>query len=293
MKERPSLHALALFLATVEHGTMTAAAEAEGIAQPAISVHIRNLERFYATPLVERSGRRVRPTAAGELAAAYARRILGLVDEFGEALADLEGLHGGRLVVGASATVAETWLPAVLGRFRRAHPAVELQVRLGNSEHILHDVRERSLAFGIIGRREDDPFLLVRPVFEDRLELCAAADNSLVGVAGLQLADLAHETFVLREPGSATREAVLSCMRTIGFAPANEVQLGSNEAVKRAVAAGLGVGVLSARTLDVDVRAGDIATVPCGDWDCRRQFWLVRRADRMLSSAERAFLALL
>ena len=69
MKERPSLHALALFLATVEHGTMTAAAEAEGIAQPAISVHIRNLERFYATPLVERSGRRVRPTAAGELVA--------------------------------------------------------------------------------------------------------------------------------------------------------------------------------------------------------------------------------
>jgi DNA-binding transcriptional LysR family regulator len=293
MKERPSLHALALFLATVEHGTMTAAAEAEGIAQPAISVHIRNLERFYATPLVERSGRRVRPTAAGELAAAYARRILGLVDEFGEALADLEGLHGGRLVVGASATVAETWLPAVLGRFRRAHPAVELEVRLGNSEHILHDVRERFLGFGIIGRREDDPSLLVRPVFEDRLELFTAADNPLAGAAGLHLTDLAREVFVLREPGSATREAVLSCMRTIGFAPANEVQLGSNEAVKRAVAAGLGVGVLSARTLDVDVRAGDIATVPCANWDCRRQFWLVRRADRMLSSAERAFLALL
>jgi DNA-binding transcriptional LysR family regulator len=293
MKERPSLHALALFLATVEHGTMTAAAEAEGIAQPAISVHIRNLERFYATPLVERSGRRVRPTAAGELAAAYARRILGLVDEFGEALADLAGLHGGRLVVGASATVAETWLPAVLGRFRRAHPAVELEVRLGNSEHILHDVRERFLGFGIIGRREDDPLLLVRPVFEDRLELFTAADNPLAGDAGLHLTDLAREVFVLREPGSATREAVLSCMRTIGFAPANEVQLGSNEAVKRAVAAGLGVGVLSARTLDVDVRAGDIATVPCANWDCRRQFWLVHRADRMLSSAERAFLALL
>jgi DNA-binding transcriptional LysR family regulator len=293
MKERPSLHALALFLATVEHGTMTAAAEAEGIAQPAISVHVRNLERFYATPLVERSGRRVRPTAAGELAAAYARRILGLVDEFGEALADLAGLHGGRLVVGASATVAETWLPAILGRFRRAHPAVELEVRLGNSERILHDVRERFLGFGIIGRREDDPSLLVRPVFEDRLELFTAADSPLAGAAGLHLTDLAREVFVLREPGSATREAVLSCMRTIGFAPANEVQLGSNEAVKRAVAAGLGVGVLSARTLDVDVRAGDIATVPCANWDCRRQFWLVRRADRMHSSAERAFLALL
>jgi DNA-binding transcriptional LysR family regulator len=293
MKERPSLHALALFLATVEHGTMTAAAETEGIAQPAISVHVRNLERFYGTSLVERSGRRVRPTAAGELLATHTRRILGLVDEVGQALADLEGLHGGRLVVGASATVAETWLPAVLGRFRRTHAGVELEVRLGNSEHILQGVRERSLGFGIIGRREDDPALLVRPVFEDRLELFVAADSPIADAPGLFLSDLSRETFVLREPGSATRETVLSCMRASGFAPANEVQFGSNESVKRAVAAGFGVGVLSARTLDVDVRAGDVGIVPCTDWDCRRQFWLIHRVDRVLSRAEQAFLALL
>jgi DNA-binding transcriptional LysR family regulator len=293
MKERPSLHALELFLATVEHGTMTAAAEAEGIAQPAISVHIRNLERFYAMPFVERSGRRVRPTAAGELLALHTRRILGAVDELGYALADLDGLRSGRLVVGASATVAETWLPEVLGRFRRAHPAVDLEVRLGNSEHVLHGVHERSLGFGLIGRPVDDPALLSRPVFEDRLELFAMADSPLAGATELDLADLSNETFVLREPGSATREAVLGCMQAFGFAPAKEVQFGSNEAVKRAVAAGLGVGVLSARTLDVDVRAGDVAIVPCGDWVCRRQFWLVRRTDRILSRADQTFLSLL
>ncbi len=293
MKERPSLHALALFLATVEHGTMTAAAEAEGFAQPAISVHIRNLERFYAMPLVERSGRRVRPTAAGEVVATHVRRILGGVDELGYALADLDGLRSGRLVVGASATVAETWLPEVLGRFRRAHPAVELEVRLGNSEHVLHGVHERSLGFGLIGRPVDDPVLLSRPVFEDRLELFVAADSPLAGAVDLHLTDLSNETFVLREPGSATREAVLGCMQAFGFAPAKEMQFGSNEAVKRAVAAELGVGVLSARTLDVDVRAGDLSIVPCVDWDCRRQFWLVRRTDRILARADQTFLALL
>ncbi len=293
MKERPSLHALALFLATVEHGTMTAAAEAEGIAQPAISVHVRNLERFYAMPLVERSGRRVRPTAAGELLARHTRRILGAVDELEYALADLEGLRSGRLVVGASATVAETWLPEVLGRFRRAHPGVDLEVRLGNSEHVLQGVHDRSLGFGLVGRPVDDPALLSRAIFEDRLELFAAADSPLAGAAGLGLTDLAYETFVLREPGSATREAVLGCMQAFGFAPAQEMQFGSNEAVKRAVAAGLGVGVLSARTLDVDVRAGDVAIVPCADWVCRRQFWLVRRTDRLLAPADQTFLALL
>jgi DNA-binding transcriptional LysR family regulator len=293
MKEHPSLHALALFLATVEHGTMTAAAEAEGIAQPAISVHIRKLERYYGMPLVERSGRRVRPTAAGEQLATHVRRILGLVDEAEQALTDLAGLRGGRLVVGASATVAETWLPVMLGRFRRRYPAVALAVRSGNSEQVLQAVHERAVGFGIIGRPDDDPALLVQPVFEDRIELFVAANHPLAGAAGLSLHDLAQTPFVLREAGSATRETVLRCMREANFAPAHAVHLGSNEAVKRAVAAGLGMGVLSAGTLDVDMRAGDVRIVPCADWDCHRQFWLVRRADRVLSRAEQTFLTLL
>ena len=292
MKERPSLHALALFLAVVEHGTMTAAAEAEGIAQPAISVHLRNLERFYGAALMERSGRRVRPTATGELVAAQTRRILDLVDDLGHAVTDLEGVRGGRLVVGASATVAETWLPEVLGRFRRAHPAVEIEVRLGNSEHVVREVRERALAFGIVGKPGPDPVLVARSVFDDALALFAAADHPLL-CREARLADLEGETLVLREPGSATRELAVGCLAAGGVQPSREVQLGSNEAVKRAVAAGLGVGILSARAVDVDVRAGDVALLPVAGWDCRRRFWLVQRRDRLLSRAEEAFLRFL
>ncbi len=293
MKERPSLHALALFLAVVEHGTMTAAAEAEGIAQPAISVHVRNLERFYGAPLLERSGRRVRLTTAGELVATHTRRLIGLVDDLGDAIADLEGLRGGRLVVGASATVAETWLPDVLGRFRGAHPAVELDVRLGNSEHVLREVRDRALAFGIVGKPESDPDLVARAVFDDSLAIFAAVDHPLLRRGPLRLTDLAAETVVLREPGSATRELTVGCLAARGFRPAQTVHLGSNEAVKRAVAAGLGIGILSARAVDVDVRAGDVTILSCQGWECRRRFWLVHRRDRLLSRAEEAFLRLL
>ena len=293
MIERPSLHALAVFLAVVDHGTMTAAAEAEGLAQPAISVHVRNLERFYGVPLMERSGRRVRPTDAGEVVAAYTRRLLGLADELGQAIADIENLRGGRLVVGASATVAETWLPVILGEFRRNHPEVAVEVRLGNSDHILRMVRERSLAFGIVGRPEDDPHLLAKPVFEDRLVLFVASDSAYSSRSSIRLTDLMGEPFVLRELGSATREAVLACLKSTQSVPKEVVQLGSNEAVKRAVAAGLGIGILSERTLDVDVRAGDVSVLECVDWDCRRRFWLVHRADRLLSRAEQAFLGLL
>src|SRR5687767_7721693 len=129
MIERPTLHALTLFLAAVDQGTMTSAAELEGISQPAISTQIKVLERYYGTTLLQRTGRGVAPTATGEVVADYARRILTLVDELGRAIADLESLHTGRLVIGASSTVGEQFLPAHLGRFHAAHPGVALEVR--------------------------------------------------------------------------------------------------------------------------------------------------------------------
>lgn len=292
MFERPSLHALAVFLAVVDHGTMTAAAEAEGIAQPAISVHVHNLERYFGVPLMERDGRRLRPTEAGEVVAAYTRRLLGLTDEMAQEVADLDMLRGGRLVIGASATVAETWLPPLLGRFHSDYPAVALEVRLGNSDHVLHGVRDRSLGFGLIGQPKSDTNLVTQPVLEDRLSLFVAANSAYLSQQ-IQLADLLTEPFVLREHGSATREVVLRCLESSEVMPGQIIELGSNEAVKRSVAAGLGVGILSERTLDVDVRAGDVGILDCADWDCRRQFWLVHRADRLLSRAEQAFLQLL
>src|SRR5690349_8128332 len=101
MRELPSLHALALYLAVVEHGTMMAAAEAEGIGQPGISAQIKSLEGYFRTPLMERSGRRVRPTAAGHVVADYARRFLDLANELDRMLVDHAVAHRGQLVLGA------------------------------------------------------------------------------------------------------------------------------------------------------------------------------------------------
>lgn len=293
MIERPSLHALALYLAVVEHGTMIAAAEAEGISQPAISTQVKSLEGYYRTPLLERRGRRVYPTPAGQIVANSARRILNLVAELDRAIADLDELRAGELVVGASATVGETVLPEVLGRFQRAYPAVEVALRLGNSQDIVRAIHERGLSFGVVGRPVEDTDLVAQPVFEDHLDLFVRPNHPACARRSLRLADLAAETFVLREPDSATRELALTCLTARAFVPAHVLQLGSNEAVKRAVAAGLGIGILSAYTLSVDQRVGDIAPLHLLDWDCRRQFWLVQRRDGILSRAEKAFLHLL
>ncbi|HEV2123902.1 MAG TPA: LysR substrate-binding domain-containing protein, partial [Chloroflexota bacterium] len=205
MRERPSLHALAVYLAVVEHGTMTAAAEVEGISQPAISAHIKGLERFFGTPLMERSGRRVIPTAAGDIVADYSRRILGLADDLSRSIADLEGLQTGKLVIGASSTVGEQLLPEVLGTFRRLYPAIDLALSIGNSGEVIQAVRERTFDLGIVGRIEDDPELVARPVFDDHLEIFAAPDSPYLQRQGLRVADLDCDTFVFRESGSATR----------------------------------------------------------------------------------------
>lgn len=292
MIERPSLHAMEIFLAVVDHGTMTAAAEVEGVAQPAISVHIRNLERFFGVPLLERQGRNVRPTPYGEVLASYTRRMLDLVDELGTALQRIEGLETGRLVIGASATVAETWLPQVLGHYRQAYPGIELEVIIGNSGRVLQDLRDRHIGIAVVGRADDAPDLVAIPVFRDILKVFAAVDSPWSRRASLRIADLQEETFVLREPGSATRDFMFGCLEASGVTPRRTIQLGSNEAVKRAVAAGLGIGILSAQTLDVDVRSGDVVLLTCDDWECHRQFWIVQRADRMASRAEAAFMEL-
>lgn len=293
MRELPSLHALAVFLAVVEHGTMTAAAEAEGISQPAISAHLRGLEGYFGTPLMERSGRRVRPTPAGLIVADYTRRLLRLADELARTIDDLEGLRTGRLVIGASTTVGEQLLPELLGRFHRLYPGVRISLSIGNTDEIFQAVKERIFDLGFVGRAPADDALDAQAVFTDHLEIFVAPDSPLAGRADLRPADLDGATFVLREPGSATRDLALRCLALAGCAPGETIELGSNEAVKRAVSAGLGIGVLSTHSVSIDRQAGAVVSLRCADWECSRSFWLIRRTDRLLTRAERAFIELL
>lgn len=180
MIERPSLHALALFLAVVEHGSMTASAKAGGISQPAISTQIKVLERYYGTVLLQRTGRGVVPTATGELVAGYARRIMGLIDELGRAVSDLEGLRAGRLVIGASSTVGEQLLPEHLGRFHAAYPGVALEVRIGNTGEITAAVLTRELDFAFVGSPPQTDELSAEPIFTDRVVAFVAPGDPLV-----------------------------------------------------------------------------------------------------------------
>jgi DNA-binding transcriptional LysR family regulator len=290
--ERPSLHALAVYLAVIDHGTMTAAAEREGISQPAISAQVKGLERFYGTTLLQRSGRGVVPTATGLVVADSTRQILAQIDALGRAVADLEGLTTGRLVIGASSTVGEQFLPVHLGRFHAAHPGVALEVRIGNTGEITAAVVSRELDIAFVGRAPADDELIAEPVFADEIVAFVAPGDPLLRHAPIEPAALSGHQVVLRERGSATRDLALHCLAMTGCEPGHVIELGSNEAVKRAVEARLGIGLLSTHTIETERLAGLLVDLPIAGWVCERSFWLIRRRDRVLTRAEQAFLAL-
>ena len=293
MIERPTLHALAIFRAVIAHGTMSAAAEVEGLSQPAISAQIKALERYYGAPLLERHGRGIRPTPAGRLVDDYASRVLALVDELGRGVADLEDLAAGELIVGASSTVGEQFLPTYLGQFHAAYPNVRLSVRIGNSAAISERVSARELDFAIVGEQPADPELVSEPIFEDQVVPFVAPDDPLLRQTPIAPLALCGRQFVMRETGSATRALAERCLYGTSCGPGHVIELGSNEAVKRAVEAGLGIGLLSTHTIAAERLAGLLVDLPVMGWDCRRSFWLIRRHDRALTRAEEAFLALL
>jgi len=271
---------------------MTAAGEAEGISQPAISAQIKVLERYYGSTLLQRTGRGIAPTATGHVVAHHARRILALVDELDRLVGDLEGLKSGRLVIGASSTVGEQFLPVHLGRFHAAYPNVALEVRIGNSGEITAAVATRELDFAFVGRPPRDDELIAEPVFADQVIAFVAPGDPLLRDAPIDPATLSGRQYVLRERGSATRDLALHCLAAAGCEPAHVIELGSNEAVKRAVGAGLGIGLLSTHAIEAERLAEFLVDLPIVGWECGRSFWLIRRRDRVLTRAEQVFLAL-
>ncbi|HEV2129107.1 MAG TPA: LysR substrate-binding domain-containing protein, partial [Thermomicrobiales bacterium] len=265
----------------------------EEISQPAITAQIKALERYFGTQLLERGGRGARLTPSGQLVADYGQRVLALVDELGRAVADLEQLAAGQLVIGASSTVGEQLLPAYLGRFHHQYPGVALEVRIGNTDEIIERVLHREIDLAFVGRTPSNDNLTAEPVFADDIVAFVAPGDPRLASAPLSPSALNGQQFVMREEGSATRELAERCLRSAGCSPGHIVELGSNEAVKRAVEAGLGVGLLSTHAIEAERLAELLVDLPLSPWSCHRSFWLIARRDRLLTRAEQAFLALI
>jgi DNA-binding transcriptional LysR family regulator len=240
-----TLHRLELFLAVLDSGGIARAAEARRLSQPAVSEHLRGLEAYFGVRLFERAGRGVRPTAAAHLLEPFARQALGLLASAEQAAVELRGLRAGAVAVGASTTPGTYLLPAVLGRFHAAHPGIALTLRIGDTRVIEGWVAAGSIELGVIGEAPLRPGLAAEPWTKDELVAIVARRHPLARRRALPASALAGEPYISREEGSSTRAVAERFFAELGVTLRPAMELGSTEAVREAVAAGLGVSVVS------------------------------------------------
>jgi LysR family transcriptional regulator, low CO2-responsive transcriptional regulator len=267
---------LRTFLALARAGSVRAAAAELVVTEPAVSAAVAALERDLGCRLVEREGRGLRLTPQGATLAGYAAEMLGLADQ---ARHDVRG--GGRLRLGAVTTAGEYLAPALLKAFSAPHPDVELSLLVGNRLQILEALERREIDIAIGGTPPPGHGIEGRAFLDYRLVVVAAP--------GATPRDLSAQTWLLREPGSGTRDTVLGYLASAGIEPQAVMTLGSNGAIKQAAAIGLGVTLLSAHAAARELAAGTLRRVPAPLAPLRRSWFTLRRESGPRPAAAEAF----
>ncbi|MCL6517182.1 LysR family transcriptional regulator [Alicyclobacillus sp.] len=252
---------LEVFISVMEHRSFSRAAEDLHMTQPAVSQHIRALETRYGVRLLERGNRFIRPTRAGELLYAQAKRIVHEYHQTRRLLEDLTQRVQGPLRIGASLTFGEYVLPRVLAGFRRAYPNVQPEVIIANTRNVAERVLTREIDVGIVEAEVRHPELEVTPVLPDTMRVVLAADHPLAGHEIVPAEALSGQTWIVREQGSGTREMADRLLGEAGIRPSALMAFGSNQIIKESVEAGLGVALLSLRAVEKERRLGTLATV--------------------------------
>jgi DNA-binding transcriptional LysR family regulator len=250
---------LATFLAVAREGSVSAAAEQLFVTQPSISAAVSALSRELGVDLTERSGRGVALTPAGEAFRPYAADVLGLLAQGRQAAREAADASLRRIRVVAVETAAEVIVPELLRRFHDLHPEIELQLEVANRDAVFARVLEHEADVAIAGRPPADPRIVGRPFAPNALVLIAARDDALVG-ATIEPERLAERTWLLREPGSGTRQLTTEFIAQHGLEP-RTLTLGSNAAIVKSVGLGLGVSIQSREAVASDLASGEIAEV--------------------------------
>jgi DNA-binding transcriptional LysR family regulator len=288
-----NLNHLAVFHAVAQTGSMTLGAERLDISQPAVSKQVQELERALGVHLFDRVGRRVRLGRAGEVLADYARRLFALAHEAEEAMTDVRAAGRGRLAIGASTTIGTYLLPGVLAEFWRRHPRVELLVQIENTEQVHRLLAGHELDLGLTEGPVEEGELDAEVFHQDELVMIAAPGHRLAGRPRVLPSAVREGPFILREPGSGTRAVEEWALARLKLPVRVVMALGSTEAIKRVVAAGVGLAVVSRLAVAAECAAGTLAVLPVAGLRIARPLHLVRRRGRRDGPALQAFCAVL
>lgn len=291
------LHQLKLFIAVMETGSFTGASRKVHLTQPTISGHIKSLEDLIGAHLFDRIGREVLPTKAAELLYPYAVKLMELADDTERAMSYYIKGTKGVLRVGGSNIPGQYILPALVGEFKEKWQEIQVMLKIGDTSEITGLVEEGELELGVVGAVLDKPGLQYESCCGDELVLVIPRDHELAGLKKVDFEKIRSYPFVIREKGSGSRMTAENALVSAGFGGAESMnivaEMGSTEAILHAIKAQIGIGIVSSRAVEDDIRYGTLVSRKIDEVDLKRNFYLIWRKDRSLSPIAINFLRFL
>ncbi|MGD2056740.1 MAG: LysR substrate-binding domain-containing protein [Gammaproteobacteria bacterium] len=244
--------------------SFTKAAESLHMTQPAVTFQVRQLEEYFNTRLFDRTHNRISLTEAGKRVYEYSDRIFDLYAEMENAVRDMTGEISGVLIIGASTTIAEYMLPSLLGDFKKKYPDINVHLRVSNSDGIVSMVENNDIDLGVVEAPVLNKNLMVEKCRDDRLVAIVHPQHPLAGRKQIKLQELLDEAYISREEGSGTREVIQDYVNSLGMGPGDiqvSMELGSPEAIKGAVEAGMGISIAPEVTIHKELQLGTLVAL--------------------------------
>lgn len=283
-----TLRQLTLFESVARHLSYTRAAEELHLSQPAVSMQVRQLEDAAGLPLFEKMGKRIHLTEAGQEMFNYARRIGQELQELDDVMASLKGVQRGHLRLSV-ATTANSFATRILAAFSHRYEGTTYSLDVTNRKTLLDQLANNETDIVIMGKPPEDADLVVQPFMENPLVVIAPPGHPLQQEKRIPAERLGQEVFIMREGGSGTRLAMERFFAEKSIAISAGMQMTRNEAIKQAVRAGMGLGVVSTHTIELELMTGRLVVLDVEGFPLRRHWYMVYRKSKRLSPAARAF----
>ncbi|WP_342605379.1 LysR family transcriptional regulator [Peribacillus sp. FSL E2-0159] len=276
------LENLKMFCLVVDEGSISQAARLSFLSQPAVTRQIHQLENYYNTLLFDREEGRLRVTEAGKLLYPFAKAIVNDFNHSKEVIQQSTGKYNANLIVGASLTIGEYLLPSLLGRFKKQQPEIKVTLTIKNSPRVLEDLSNDVIDLALVEGLVENTDFIVDKFAEDELILVCPSDHTWKDRKEIQLEELGNERMIWRESISGTRLIVENMLREHGVLEKIEsyMEIGSTQAIKSAVEAGLGISILPRLTVARELEQGFLREVGISRIDITRNLWLVRKNKR-------------
>lgn len=283
-----TLRQLKVFEAVARHLSYSRAARELHLTQPAVSMQIKLLEESLGLPLFEQLGKKIFMTEAGREMYHYSKTIAEQLAEAESVLAELKGMERGNLKISVAST-ANYFATQLLASFRQTHPRVTVNLDVTNREALLGQLEHNQIDLAVMGQPPDGHDLIAESFMENPLVVIAAPDNPLAGQKHIPISRLADETLIVRETGSGTRSASERFFQTHQIAPRTGLVMNTNEAIKQAVQAGMGLAVVSLHTVSLELETKRLALLDVEFFPIQRYWFVVHRKNKRLSATAQAF----